>query len=445
MATEKLVFRSEDEKVAAIEAIPMTCPKGKDPDEFMAEMDAQMQAIYDAQVDPAAAETPAAETPAAADPIPPSREVTDQDLAQNRIKALEEERASERAEFERKLAEANAAMEALKKAPAAAPASPAANSKSQAMAAMREQIATLSSDLEKVEDMYADEAHIKKLRDLNVLNTKFNMMLSEHIESDREERATRERDALEAAKKESERTLNARKEEERMQKEITLIESFAKGKKEFKTDKTFNQMSEDYTNFGRELAAIWFGERPKTDEKGNQQVEYAVNKFLEGTPVLMEKAKAKGIAEPAGLRQYLQLTEIDLLMKGFQLNRATATWEPLLNSAGQRVSFPNHDAAYDYLRKISGQTKKDIAEAQGKSAQSLIDATGRRASAVELDSSAHGGGADISIEDATNLFSAMDEVEVANLYRTNRKHPKVIQYDQLARQLQQPTLEEMFG
>ena len=440
MSAETLVFKSEEDRVKAIEAIPMTPPKGKTQDEWNEETSAQMDAIFAAPIDENAVPAEPGAAPAAPAPATPV-----EDIHSARQKALEEELARERAENAKKLKELEDQLKAAT-APAAptAPVAPAVAP--DVMAKIEAEINELTTALEGVDDVFDDADHVKKLQKLTILNSKYNALVKKNYEAEAKSRseaeATRQKE-LQAA---SEKSKRDREEEERLKRQINGIEEFRKGRKEYETGKTFDKMSEEWAAFASEVATAWFGKRPSVAEQ--EKLEVAMSKYLAGVPSLMEELKKRGLKEPTGMRQYMELTEIDLLAQGYVQDQATGEWKELKNAYGQRVSFPSHVEAAEYYKRIRGIADREKVESGRASSQSARDAAGRRVHPIELDESARGGGgADIEMTEAEmeSALAAFDNREMSILYHKNPQHPRILEYNKLCKKLGLPDLEEVLG
>ena len=439
MDTETLVFKSEEDRVKAIEAIPMTPPKGKTQDEWNEETSAKMDAIFAAPIDENAAPAEPGADPAPAAPAAPA-----EDIHSARQKALEEELARERAENAKKLKELEDQIKAAAAAPAAAPGAPAVAP--DVMDKIEAEIAELAAALEGVADVFEDSDHVKKLQKLTILNSKYNALVKKNYEAEAKSRSEAEANRQKELQAASEKSKRDREEEERLKKQVQGIEEFRKGRKEYETGKTFDKMSEEWAAFASEVAAAWFGKRPSVAEQ--EKLEVAMSKYLAGVPSLMEELKKQGLKEPTGMRQYMELTEIDLLAQGYVQDQATGEWKELKNAHGQRVNFPSHVEAAEYYKRMRGIAGREKVDANRASSQSARDAAGRRVHPIELDESARGGGGeDIEMTEAEmeSALAAFDNREMSILYHKNSQHPRVLEYNKLCKKLGLPDLEEVLG
>jgi hypothetical protein len=264
---------------------------------------------------------------------------------------------------------------------------------------------------------------------------------SEEMKSFREEAEQGKRVEIEKLQSQEKQ----RKAEDDYKREISEIEEFRKSKKEFQTKLPFDKLAEEYSAWASNIAEEYFGTRPAAND--TEKLEIAVNKYLEGTPVLLERLKIKGIKEPEGMRQYLTLTEVDLTMQGYQLNKDNGKWEPIKNARGQQVKFPDRETAYDYYMKTTGKGKKELIEAQRKAVDDFQAATNRRTPPVELENG-HGGGDafdNMTEDDALKMYEQFDETTLAILYRKDPTNKKILDYDRVAEKLGLPKLAEVMG
>jgi len=435
-----LAFRTEEDRTKAIEAISMTPPKGTSQEDWADQVDAQMDAIFAAPIDGGAALAvdDGAGAPAAA-------AAPDEDIHAARRKALEGELAQERAENAKKRKELEdqlAAARAVTAAPAPA-AAPAFGS--DAMQKVEAEINDLSAALEAVDDVLDDSDHVKKMQRLTLLNAKYNAMVRKNYEAESKARteadATRQKEAQAAADKDA----STRAEEERMKKVVQNIEDFRSGRKEYNTGKTFDKMSEEWAGFATEVASVWNGKRPAPGD--SDALEAAMAKYLNGVPSLMEELKKRGIKEPSGMRVYMDLTEIDLLAQGYVQDAATGAWKELKSAHGQKVTFPSHEDAEAYFKKMKGISGRERVDAGRASSQSSRDAQGRRVHPIELGEADRGGGADLDMteDEMQAALDAFSEKEISILYHKNPEHPRIMEYDKLCTKLGLPTAAELLG
>ena len=442
-----LAFRTEEDRTKAIEAISMTPPKGTSQEDWADQVDAQMDAIFAAPIDENAA--PAADAGTVAPAAPAAAAAPDEDIHAARRKALEDELARERAENTKKQKELEGQLAAAKAASAASLAAPAPAAApafgAEAMQKVETEINELATALEGVADVLDDSDHLKKMQRLTLLNAKYNAMVRKNYEAESKARteadATRQKEAQAAADK----SAAGKAEEERMKKVVQNIEDFRKGRKEYDTGKSFDAMSEEWAAFATEVASVWHGKRPAPGD--SDALEAAMAKYLKGVPSLMEELKKQGIKEPSGMRAYMDLTEIDLLAQGYVQDAATGAWKELKNANGQRVTFPSHDDAEIYFKKMKGIAGREKVEAGRASSQSARDAQGRRVHPIELGEADRGGGADLEMteDEMQTALNAFDEQEMSILYHKNPDHPRVKEYDKLCTKLGLPTAAELLG
>lgn len=429
-------FTSEEERAKALDAIPELPPDGKTPAQWAEELQGQIDEILSAPIgeasqDPAAAAAAAADV-AAADPA---------------VIAEAERQASFEAERARIKAAHDVEMDQLRQELAAAKAAaPAAGKTATELAydAMQDEANLLEAALEKVDDPLDDPDYTSNMRRLTLLNRKLSRA-QEAVYAERDKMRVAELDKakadMEAARVKAIKDKEAKEVADRA---VSDLEEFRKGKKELQSGQPFIKDGEEFTQFSQQVAQAYWGDvKPDAYDK----IEIAMIKYREGVPSLMDKIREKNLRAPKGLTQYMTISEVDMLMKGWRLNASTGKWEPLVNKAGVRVSFPDHDAAYDYMRRTSGKSAKDALESERRGAAAYADAVSGRAKPVELDESARNSMADINLpmEDLLKLYETFDVQEMSLLYSQDPNAPKLKQFDQVALKLGFDTAKEMFS
>lgn len=421
-------FVSEEEKQKAIDAIPEIPPDGKSASDWADEVQKQIEEILNAPVGAPAEEPPPAEEK------PP---VTQED---ERQAAFEAERAKLKQQHEDELAKLRKDLEAAKAAPAAT-GKTAAETEFETMQA---EANALEAALEKVDDPLDDPDYTINMKKLTLLNRKL-FRAHEKVYAERDQMRVAEiKKAQDAAEAERLKSIKAKEEKENADRVVTELEEFRKTRKELQSGQPFTKDAEEFSKFSLEVAnAYWGNVNPGEWDK----IEMAMAKYREGTPVLIEKIKAKNLKPPKGLNQYMTISEVDMLMKGLKLNSSTGQWEPVLNKAGQRVSFPDHEAAYDYLQRSQGKKPNNGAADRRQGAEEMARVLDQRSHPKELDEALRNGADELDLpnEELMKLYEQFDERELSMLYSRDQNDPKLRQFDQIAGKLGLLTSKEIFS
>jgi hypothetical protein len=420
-------FVSEEEKQKAIDAIPEIPPDGKNANDWAEEVQRQIEEILNAPVgEPAKEEVVEAPT-----------EIKAED---ERQAAFEAERAKLKQQHEEEMAKIRKDLETAK----AQPANAGKTAAEVEFETMQAEANALETALEKVDDPLDDPDYTTNMKKLTLLNRKL-FRAHEKVYAERDQLRVQEiKKAQDAAEAERLKSIKAKEEKEQSDRVVTELEEFRKTRKELQSGQPFTKDAEEFGKFSLEVAnAYWGNVNPGEWDK----IEMAMARYREGTPVLMEKVKAKGLKPPKGLTQYMTISEVDMLMKGLKLNTTTGQWEPVVNKFGQRVSFPDHETAYEYLQRSSGKQKNVGADARRQGAEDMARVLDQRSPARELDESQRNGADELDLpnEELMKLYEAFDETQLSMLYSRDPNDPKLKQFDQVATKLGLLTSKDIFG
>ena len=443
---QDLVFKTSEDHRAAIDALGDVedAPAGVTMDaEYLAKYDARLQALMDAKIDPEyvaptpeeeaaataaaaavaagtktpeeiAAETAATEAAAAAatDPI----EAATAPL-RAQIDEMRRQTSSALSEWEVKKKEMEDKIEALRTATPAAPAAPVEPATPNAVDVEIDQVHKEIEDLEKEmngigEDDYENKADLaakqaRKATRLSILTRKSQVEMaklhSEEMAKVKAENQKREDDAkrkLEIKEKEHKKEANEAA-------RITATESFRKSRPEFSGKKPYKQMETEHANFAYDVASRYWNRRP--DQIEPAEAEVAMAAYLDNSPALM--AKVADLKEPADMRKYILLTEIEMAQMGLELDKYNGKWNQRTDAMGRKVVLPDMDTAYDYIQKKNGITAAQITEMQKTTAQNVKAALDRRTNPGEIEAAhvAEGLGNDMTKEEAIKIMQDHDE------------------------------------
>lgn len=427
---QKLVFKTEEDRQKALDEIPVDLPDGiTDIDAWRTEMDAKQDAIEQATVDPnytgqptdgarqpnqdqpqPQADQPPAPAPDQGDWYRPEdwtfshqgqqvtigRDEIPVEMQQKNIssakdlmydyinthryaesKAQEYQKSLSRMqeqmneqnkrieEYENKLKAADKKDEA--------PPKPAENIPSNDEITQTEnELNQMFDQIAKLEEEDPDEANAltrKALRiqtKLTAMKDKANSARWQSVEQEREQlKKTAEQQKEEAARAERER----RQQEEREQRKsemVKSIEGFSNQSDDLKLSKPFAQVEQEYSDWAADVAATYF------DTPANQlrvdQIEQAVQHFLNRTPSLMDKLSKQGKLNraPADLRKYLITTELYLMTQGQEFDPVSGTF------VQHDWKLPDMDTAYDRWKKKKGLKYQDEVNAANKAEEELL-------------------------------------------------------------------------
>jgi len=442
-ATEekKLVFKSEEDKIKAIESLPEDPPPGMDITEFEEDLDRKIEEIQNAEVSEDAPEyNEAQESAEAAGEGEKSKTQEEHEdkagtsVEDNRISMLEERQQRMQQEYEEKMRKREEEwqkkldeMKPNKEESSKIDADPQLENQ---ILSVREKIKKIKSEISK-EDSEYDDDYNKKVIELNTLTSdlveltdKKNDTIYKKI-SDLEAKRAKEEEERRNREVEQQKRTAAQQKKDKLD---ANVEAFRKGIKEFQSDKTYQQMEKDYVSFSKELAAQYFDKLPESVSGPEQEV--AISKYLNKVPAIMEKVEDSGIKEPEELRKYLILSEVNAMYQGYELDKNSGKWVRMKNEVGDPVNLPNLSVAYEYLQQKSGKKGAELLEAQKQAVEEYKKGMESRSNPVELDGShQHGTVREMSAEEAHKIINLYDEEEMATLARRNSNSPKLKEFN----------------
>lgn len=491
-----MVFRSEEDRLNAINALPEKPPAGTDLATWQQEMDAKQDEIMAAEIgepreeptqkggDSSESEGSTGKRPYSAedwtfthkgktytvpeDELPDDPTFTFKDAkkmvlssveSQHYIQKIRKEHDEESRTLSRKLEEKEKESEQLRQqleaAKKVAPSGASthvdggeASTLDGDISKARGEIEALQAELDKLDDYDPDSSPL--MRKILTANTKLNSLTGKRLEIERKNQAkqrevaeqeskTRQEDeaAKSAAKKEAE-------EKDRQQRKAQeKIDDFKKDSDTFKSKKSYAEMEKDFISFGKKVAATyWDKDESKVTWK---DIEFAMAKYLKGSPALKDSLETKGIdkEEPKDMREYLVLSEVDLLMRGFTVDESTGEYVPVKNEVtGQQVTHPDFDSAYEYWKKKNGRKQQEMVEYAKKVQNQTIDAlTKKGAAELESTQGSKKGDVEVSKEQAEESMTKLEkqilakrisgtvEESVERMRMKNEADPLVVAYD----------------
>lgn len=439
----ELVFKSEKERSDAYDKVPEVddAPVGTNIEEYRVQIDQQLQDIDNAKIIAEGApiekkiEQKPVTKPIQNDPVNSSssgisKEEAEIELLRNRNRDLEQLRSdADEAHNERILK----FEEKLEKLEASITQPNNTIQKEKPKTGVDHETIAVQNEIEELEklmndedaDVY-DESYIKNLKKIGTLNQKLNRLLHTKHSDEMRIHTAELNDLKNKQNLEKENTEKADNKNIILSRIAKFREDMIKaGDKSFE-GKPYEQMDEDYTDFSKKVASVWYG---KSEAKiTNAERELAIDKYMNNTPALVEALKTRGIEEPDGMRTFITLSEINATKMGYRLNKATGKWVQMKDDDGDPVKFPSHEAAYNYIK--GNDRGRELLEAQRKAALNVTKAINTRANPIELNDPHKGENTnEMTREAAHNLLNTWDEEQVELKRRRNSNDPMVIEYN----------------
>ena len=464
-------FNSEEERMAAYDAIPEDAPPGVKVEEWREEMEAKLNEIDEAEIDEnyqpeekpdeqTPTETPdprGIEEPPASEEKPPEekQELSPEEI---RVRDMREEREQMMAKFEQERQEMASKIKSLEEKVAEPPQEkpatepkpdPKLDENDRQIKNIQDQIEELEKTMNEVDDPY-DQEYLKAMRKTSKLTLRLNNLMTERHSIELAKYTQEVEDLKKAQAEERERLAKEQEnkekqtaEQESRKKQIEAMETFRKSAKEFVADKPFEDMEADYADFAVNCAVAYTGKLP--NEVTSQDTEIAVQKYLKSTPSLLEKLREKGVQEPKEMREFLIMSDVSALKMGLKLDTTTGKWVEVRDDSGQKINFPSLKAAYNYYKEEKGITGQELIERERKAAENVVKAIQTRADPKELDEIHRGSGAEEMTQDmALKIIDEWDEYEIIEAARNNIDSAKVRTYNKALMALGQEPIEEGF-
>lgn len=403
-------FKSEEERLKALNELPEMddVPVGKKIDEWETELESKLKEIQDAEIE-SLTDTQSVQqiqdtsTNTETTQVKPVNNdnaelelLREQQLRQTESQTAMLEKISN---LESKLASNQIAKVDTSKADAE-------------IEAIRVELDTLNSDLEKLDDVY-DESYIKKTNRVSSLNSKMlQAMYKKNQEYEKE---------IVRLKTERETVVQKKQQESAKESAFSKIEEFQKSVPEL-SGRSYRELDDDYAKFALKVATTLYGKSQISDAES----ELAMVKYLEDAK-FKNIITNRGIKEPEDLNKYMVLSETNMTKQGFTLNKTTGKWEALLDDNGERVKFPTFSSAFDYIK--GSNIGKLLFDAKQETAKKVAAAIGQRASVVELQGTQSGEPPVMTKEQAFGILNTADEEKIELKRRKNPNDPLVIEYN----------------
>lgn len=425
---QKLVFRTEDERQKAMDAIPQEPPMGTtDIDGWRVQQDAQQDALESATIDPnyvqgqPAQPGPAREAPVT--PLDPAANQGDwykpsewtfqqngQTITIGKDEIPEELRSKgigsakdlildyvsthryaetkkqeyqqsvsdlqrQLAETQQKIKDYDKKLEDLSKRPATPeqPGAAAASVHSETeIDTLQTELNTVTEQLEKVDE---DDPEFKSLsRSAIRIQARLTAMKDKaynaRFQAFDQEREQVKRDS-EANKRRQDAEDAARaaeqKRQERKANMARTIEGFANAPtSQLKLSKSFAEAEKEYEEWATDIAATYY--HKPSNEVTAADAEIAVQHFLNRTPSLINQLTAQGKLQrtPADLRKYLINTELYMMMQGQELDSSSGQWKQ------NEWRLPDMETAYERWKRKKGLKFQDEVNAANRAEEELL-------------------------------------------------------------------------
>jgi len=409
--TEQKVFTTEDDRTAAINALANEPPMEVRMDMAKwAEWDikylADLEALETAKIDPEYKPEGGDQTPSQ-DPAPqgqpqpqgqqPAQEqqpagptpeqLRMQDLERQRDQSAQTAKTDmeqQKTDFDKQIADLKAEVEANKK-PEADP-EPEIDRNIQLLEG---QIAEIDKDLEG-KDPLADENYAKNLNkkmkisdQLRAAERKADARKFKKYEADMASAKKDNDDRIAKMKADAEANEDVQKAEKYRKAVIKEATEFQGKHEELQAKDSYEKMHKDWMSFMNDVAGNYYN-KPVVDVSPEER-EIISLRYTQNPQLMAHGLEAKGVKEPAFLRQFLTIYQVQALKEGYQLNPTTGKYLPYTDATGKQVNLVDWDMAYDHLQAKSGKKGADLLAAQVQGANELARSIDTRANPVELE------------------------------------------------------------
>jgi len=463
-----ITFKTEEERAEALSKIssdPADAPVGVKIEDFMQQNEDKLDEIMDAEIKPDEEPDPnkgdgsdsdsipslepdknPAATPNPAQATKPKpddgdgRTPDDTDVArlQRRNEALQEQRDQLMADHSNDISKLQQQIDDLRKSKP----SPSDGKTDDDSLPIDTEISVVQNEIKALEDFMNngevdvfDEESVKKMRKLNMLSIKLTGLVSKRSQ----QIIKLQQDEINDIKKTQKVERDNEQRKNNRKTMFKTIEQFRESVPELQ-GRAYADMDAEYTDFGREIASLWFD--IPISKVTPENVEVAVNKYVKKVPELMERVYAKGLQAPKDLEKYVIISDVHALRMGFVLDKRTGEWKQMTDSRGKNVVFPSLKAAWNHYKEENTLPKANKVDKENKSAKGIIDAITKRANAVELDGSHKETDiVEMSKDNAQNIVAKYSEEYISLIARKNFDNPIVTEYNKALKALDMATLD----
>ena len=378
--TQTVTFRSEQERLDALDAIPEAPPADvEDKDAWLREMEQKEDDVMRANIDPAfEGENSLAIGEESEKEKPEEKPEEDLPYREPVIEPVKE-KTEPSSEVLAKIDEMNIKMDAMRAENEKLLSSKTEQESIDAGASAEKEMKDAQSvyddlmdEIEAIEEEDPDQANVltrKALRASQRLQVMRDNLHNEKLgKFDELRKSQEEAETKRVADAEKQKDIDSQNVENEKNQRVMAnsIDDFGNKVSELKMTKDFKEVENDYVGWITEATAANFG--TSVGKVTSAQCEQTVANFLDRTPFLMETLEKKGIVAkaPKDMRKYLINTELYLLTKGQEIDSKT----------GQIVQrdwkAPDMESAYDIWKRKRGLKYKDEVDAANKAESELM-------------------------------------------------------------------------
>jgi uncharacterized protein YoxC len=431
MAEETLAFKTEQERLDAINALNSEPELGEDREEFQRKLEEEIEKlqkapiVQDGEKPPETTGEPGAQP--SGEPAPsaePPKEPTQEEIWKAEIekeRKQKEDLVSQLQQvnpvldkvktLEETIKELQAKNEELAKAP---PPPPKTSKVDEEIDKIKKSIADLRAKKDTLEkdDLEGKQEIVDQLASANLELGDLYQKKNEDTIAEINEKYQKTQEEAEKKRKadERERQLAEKqaREQEQRQHVNRAMEDFRKSHKEFQNEKSYGDMEKDYQNWVYQLASLDTGK--PINKISQAETELSVQRYLKKVPSLVDSIQARGLKEPAELKQFLTLSEIEMTRKGYELDPNTGKWKKKLDIFGKEITLPSVEDAWDYMKKHNGTLAQEMANLQNQTAQTVVKTMSQRTDPFEIDAPQVGAnvGEEMNLEQALKILNEMD-------------------------------------
>jgi hypothetical protein len=435
----KYEFKTEEDRIKAIEALPDDPPPGVDVREWQNEqaslLDRIQQTRLFGEIAAAAVVThPAA--PVIAPPVEPAP-TPDQEAIRRHNEALRADMEKMKQDSDEKLHKMQEEYE--KKLLELKPKEVQALDDSETekrIKTIRAEIGLKNEKMNTITDVFESDQYFRLSHGVQQLQNEL-IDLNEKRHRDTinivKEFKTKAEQEAKLSKEQTERERLKELTEAKQRKFADNMNAFRGGHDELK-GRNYNELEKDYVNFGREVGAVYFNK--PAHEITEKEMEKAMAKYTAKTPAVLDGIASRGVRVPDGLAQYMLLSNVAMAMDGYELDPNTGAWRDLVNPNGNKVIMASFDDAYSYIKRKTGQSGKEILDKQKEAIDSYNKAANQRAGVTELGSEHQTREIDdMNKETAERIIQLTNDEDIVMRKRRNPSDPGVIQYEKAAKLL----------
>jgi hypothetical protein len=297
-----LTFKSQADKDAAMDNINVDPPPGVNVEEFLADVNQKMQEIDNAEI---IGDTPQETPPETTQPpqetqdnqITPPPANQESEMLQRNNEYLQHQLQTQRRENDDRIKALEDKIDQMKNQSQQIP------QKREQKTEVDHQIISVQSQIDQLEkemNIDTDDFDTEEILKKQVKSNKLLFKLNSLKEQKMQDLFKKQNAEIETLKNNQRLERKNTEQETAYTEKSRLIEKFRNENPEFKSKKTYSEMDNEYSNFAPEVAAIYFN-RPVSQIR-DEDMEVAMQKYLEGSPILNNALQQRGIQEPDSLK-----------------------------------------------------------------------------------------------------------------------------------------------